>query len=139
MKWYIEKLKDIENNKPVISACGDDCAVCPRYIAKTDEELHETAAFWHKIGWRDRIVSNEEISCEGCGSRPTCSFEILPCREEKNVKSCKECREFCCEKIRLIIKDSEIKESAFKAMCKNGEEFRLLKRAFYEKRKNLGQ
>lgn len=59
MKWYCARLADLEKEKPIYSVCGDDCAVCPRYVAKTDEELHETAEFWYRVGWRDRILSNE--------------------------------------------------------------------------------
>ena len=45
MKWYINQLAALENAAPIISVCGDDCAVCPRYLAQTEEELHETAVF----------------------------------------------------------------------------------------------
>lgn len=33
------------NPEPIISVCGDDCAVCPRYLAKTDEELKRVAEY----------------------------------------------------------------------------------------------
>ena len=50
-----------------IAACGNDCSACPRYVAhpyeKTEEELQHTAELWMKIGYRDHIVTNEEISC----------------------------------------------------------------------------
>lgn len=53
----------------IISACGNDCSACPRYIAapyeKTEEELRHTAELWLKIGYRDKLVSNGEISCNG--------------------------------------------------------------------------
>ena len=51
----------------IIAACGNDCSACPRYVAhpyeKTEEELRHTAELWMKIGYRDHIVTNEEISC----------------------------------------------------------------------------
>ena len=72
MKWYRDRLKELESAEPVISVCGDDCAVCPRYLARTGEELHETAVFWYRAGWRDHVVSNDEIRCTGCGCRPIC-------------------------------------------------------------------
>ena len=54
----------------IIAACGNDCAVCPRYnvppYTKTAEELHHTAELWYKIGYRDHVVTNEEIACTGC-------------------------------------------------------------------------
>lgn len=56
MKWYMDRIPELEKAVPIISVCGDDCAVCPRYLAQTEEELHETAIFWNKAGWRDRRV-----------------------------------------------------------------------------------
>ena len=53
----------------IIASCGNDGAACPRYTVhpyeKTDEELHHTAELWMRIGYRDRVVSNEEIACFG--------------------------------------------------------------------------
>ena len=50
----------------IIAACGNDCAACPRYTAspyeKTGDELTHTAQLWMKIGYRDHVVSSEEIS-----------------------------------------------------------------------------
>ena len=45
MKWYADRLRVLDDIEPVISICGDDCAVCPRFLARTEEELHETAPF----------------------------------------------------------------------------------------------
>lgn len=53
----------------ILAACGNDCSACPRYTAhpyeKSEEELHRTADLWMKIGYRDHVVSNEEIACTG--------------------------------------------------------------------------
>ena len=44
----------------IIAACGNDCAVCPRYTAhpyeKSDEELHRTAELWMRNQMRNCIV-----------------------------------------------------------------------------------
>lgn len=138
MKWYIDKLEEIKKNEPIISVCGDDCAVCPRFLAETDEELHEVAVFWHRIGWRDRVVSNEEIKCTGCGCRPSCSFMILPCQKEKGVTDCKKCGEYRCELIEKMLVGSYEKEKMLRSVCESEEEVQMLKRAFYEKKENLG-
>ncbi len=45
MKWYKDRLESLRDAEPVYSVCGYDCAVCPRYLARTEEELHETAVF----------------------------------------------------------------------------------------------
>lgn len=137
MKWYIERLEALERAEPIYSVCGDDCAVCPRYVARTEEELHATAVFWHRAGWRDRVVSNEEIRCTGCGSRATCSFMLLPCAREHGVDACRECPRFECGKVRDTFARSEAKKRQCEQACDTPEEFRMLCRAFYEKEKNM--
>ena len=137
MKWYIERLRELRDVEPIISVCGDDCAVCPRFLAQTDEELHETAVFWHKVGWRDRVVGNDEIKCTGCGCRPECSFKLLPCTREHGVKMCRECYEFECDKIRNVLVSSDEKKKICEKFCDSDEEFQAFVRAFYEKEKNL--
>lgn len=137
MKWYLERLKEMESYSPVYSVCGDDCAVCPRFLARTDEELHETAVFWHKAGWRDHVVTNEEMRCTGCGCRKTCSFMLLPCLEAHQADCCKDCTEYSCAKISDMLKKSAEKQAQCRAACESEEEYRMLCRAFYEKERNL--
>ena len=75
----------------IIAACGNDCSACPRYVAppyeKSDEELKYTAELWLEIGYRDRLVSNEEISCIGCRPENWCRYLVVKCCEDKNVRS----------------------------------------------------
>ena len=84
----------------IIAACGNDCAACPRYVAhpyeKTSEELRHTAELWLKIGYRDRIVTKEEISCMGCKAENWCRYRVVKCCEEKDIKTCSECSEYPC-------------------------------------------
>lgn len=137
MKWYTDKFDELQKAEPIISLCGDDCAVCPRYLAKTDEQLHETAVFWEKVGWRDRVVTNDEISCTGCGSKGVCAFGLLDCARQRGVSRCSECREFVCEKIKKAMENSDAKKAACKNACESEKEFELFCRSFYEKEKNL--
>ena len=137
MKWYTDKLPELAKKTPVYSVCGDDCAVCPRYVAGTDEELHETAVFWFRAGWRDHVLSNDEIRCTGCGCRPHCSFMLLPCTKEHGVTQCRECTEFVCDKVRHAFEISEDKKRQCESACGSPEEFAMLVRAFYEKEKNM--
>ena len=137
MEWYRKRLKDLEHAKPVYSVCGDDCAVCPRYLARTEDELRETAEFWMKAGWRDRVVSNDEIRCNGCGSRGKCSFMLIPCLREHGVSACRECSEYPCDKIAEMLSCSAEKEMQCRAACENETEFDMLRRAFYHKELNL--
>lgn len=137
MKWFTDKYDSLKNAKPIISRCGDDCAVCPRYLAETDEQLHETAVFWQKAGWRETVVSNEDISCSGCGSKGVCAFGLLDCTKQHGVESCKQCAEFVCGKIKKALENSDAKKQACKNACESDKEFELFCRSFYEKEKNL--
>ena len=107
-------MKEMET---VIAACGNDCAACPRYAAhpyeKTDEELHHTAELWMKIGYRDHVVTNEEIACYGCKPENWCRYRVIK----------------CCAVTKI-----------FEPMCRKSctdEEYYQLKKAFFEKEKNL--
>lgn len=137
MKWYADKTEPLQGISPIISVCGDDCAVCPRYLAQTEEELHETAVFWYKAGWRDHVVSNEEIKCTGCGSRRECSFKLLTCTKEHGVGKCSECPDFQCEKVKSIFVSMEKSMSKCRMACDSEVEFNMLVRAFFEKEKNM--
>ena len=137
MKWYRERINELAMKTPIYSCCGDDCAVCPRYIAETEDELKQTARFWHEVGWRDHVVSNEEIRCKGCGTRKMCSFMILPCMNEHAVSKCRECSEYPCEKIEDMLRRSKKKEEQCRHCCTDEAEWQMLKRAFYEKEKNM--
>jgi hypothetical protein len=44
-----------------ITLCGDNCIECPRYNAHTEEELRKIAELWYRVGWRESVVSNEEL------------------------------------------------------------------------------
>lgn len=137
MKWYIDRLAELETAAPIYSVCGDDCAVCPRYLARTEEELRETAIFWAKAGWRDHVVSSEEIRCKGCGTRGACSFMLLPCVRAHQVDACRACAENPCGKIHDMLARSAQKKEQCRDACENDAEFRMLCRAFYEKETNL--
>ena len=137
MKWYTERLEEISHLEPIYSVCGDDCAVCPRFLARTEEELHETAAFWHDAGWRDHVVTNEEIRCAGCGSRGKCTFMMLPCLREHQAEACVDCAEYPCTKIDDMLKRSAEKQAQCRSACENDMEYAMLCRAFYDKERNL--
>lgn len=124
----------------LISACGNDCSACPRYVKepyqKTDEELNHTAELWFKIGYRDHIAGNEEISCYGCKADNWCRYKIIKCVNENHIKNCGQCRQYPCGNIKKCF---EVTKS-FEPFCKNvctAEEYKILKRAFFEKKQNL--
>ena len=126
----------------ILSACGNDCAACPRYnvspYTKTAEQLLHTAELWKKIGYRSTVVSNEEISCSGCKPSNWCRYNVIACCREKDIPSCAECHEYPCGRIQECFKVTESFEPQCRAVCTE-EEYRQLEKAFFEKEKNLAK
>ena len=124
----------------IIAACGNDCSSCPRYVAhpfeKTEEELHHTAELWMKIGYRDRVVTNREISCSGCSPENWCRYHVVMCCEEIGIKTCALCTDYPCENIKECFKVTRSFEQKCREAC-TAEEYGQLKKAFFEKERNL--
>lgn len=119
-----------------ITLCGDDCMECPRYLAKTDAEVTKTAELWHRVGWRDKIVSNDEIRCNGCSSIKQCTYQLVECTKENNVEKCNQCSKFPCSKIGDMLKRSNDYKINCKKVC-TPEEYKSLEKAFFNKEENL--
>ena len=124
----------------ILAACGNDCSVCPRYVThpyeKTEEELRRTAELWAKIGYRDHIVTNEEIACTGCRPENQCRYHVVKCCEEKGIHTCAECDAYPCETMKECFRITKSFEPMCRKVCTD-EEFDQLKRAFLEKEVNL--
>ena len=123
----------------IIAACGNDCSACPRYVKhpyeKTEAELRHTAELWMKIGYRDRVVSTEEISCTGCKPENWCRYHVAKCCDEHGIGTCGECREYPCERIQECFAVTKSFEPDCRKACTEAE-FRQLETAFFEKEKN---
>lgn len=126
----------------IIAACGNDCAVCPRYnvppYTKTAEELHRTAELWYKIGYRDHVVTNEEIACTGCKEENRCRYRLVKCVNEKHIAHCGQCENYPCDVMKACFTVTGSFISTCKKVC-TPEEFETLRKAFFEKEKNLTQ
>ena len=124
----------------IIAACGNDCAACPRYTAypyeKTDEELHHTAELWMRIGYRDHVVTNEEIACHGCKPENWCRYRVIKCCVDRGIKTCGACFEYPCDNIKECFEVTKSFESMCRQVCTDDEYMRVEK-AFFEKEKNL--
>lgn len=124
----------------IIAACGNDCAACPRYVnrpyEKTEDELRYTAELWMKIGYRDHIVTNEEISCTGCKPENRCRYRVIECCAEKAISTCASCHQYPCENMRECFEITKSFEPGCREVCTE-EEYRQLKKAFFEKERNL--
>lgn len=119
-----------------IAACGDNCSQCPRYLAKTADELQAVAELWHRVGWRERIVPWREMQCGGCSPHKRCAYQLLDCVQKKKIEKCKQCAEFSCEKIKDMLNRSKVYEERCKTVCSKDEHHRL-KVAFFQKEENL--
>lgn len=119
-----------------ITLCGDDCLQCPRYNARTPEEQSRVAELWYRVGWRDRIVSNEEIACTGCSSHKQCTYGLVACTRAHQVEKCSQCSRFPCEKIGELLSRSAAWQERCRQIC-SPEEYSALEAAFFNKESNL--
>lgn len=120
----------------IIAACGNDCSVCPRHLPKSEDELRRTAELWYKIGYRDHVVTPDEISCEGCKVTNWCRYNVIKCVTERNIKNCGQCDEYPCANIKECFEVTMSFAPACKATCSD-EEYATLEKAFFEKKQNL--
>lgn len=122
--------------KQLIAACGNDCMQCPRHLPKSPAELEHTAELWLKIGYRDRLVSSQEIACSGCKAGNWCRYEIIDCTAQRGIKNCGECSEYPCGKIKECFRATDVFTPACREAC-SAEEYTALHKAFFEKEQNL--
>ena len=124
-----------------LAPCGDDCNLCPRYLAIEDhseERLREVAAMWRMVGWGDVEKAPEGITCNGCESVEFCGLGCKKCTEEKSIDNCGECPDYPCENM-LKIFERNVKEAQ---ICKENfpeKDRDLYQRAFWDKKKRLDE
>jgi len=130
----------MKNTSKIIAACGNDCLACPRYVAppyeKTEEQLKYTAQLWMKIGYRDRIVSNDEIACTGCKVENWCRYKVVACVQEKGIENCGQCELYPCDNMKDCFEVTKSFAPSCRQVCTD-EEYERLSKAFFEKEKNL--
>ena len=124
------------NIQELITLCGDNCYECPRYNAHSEDELKKVAELWHKVGWRDTVVSNAEISCMGCSSHKKCTYNLVECTKAHDVQKCNQCGEYPCDKINAMLKLSAAYQRKCKEVCSK-QEYLTLEKAFFNKETNL--
>ena len=120
----------------LITPCGDNCSLCPKYTAKTAEELGMAAQLWYKAGWTERVLSPDEIKCAGCSSHKTCTYGLIDCMKAHSVVKCNQCGEFPCGRIEAMLQKSREYEKRCRKVCSEAE-FAILSEAFFRKESNL--
>ncbi len=126
----------------IIGFCGDNCGLCPRYIATKNgdiQSLERVRDLWMRVGWRDKDTSLQEIACHGCTSVKACRYDnVRICAKNKGITNCGECPDYPCEEIIKVFKRTD----AFKKRCKevcSPDEYKRLHKAFFLKRQNLDE
>jgi len=131
-----------DNIMAYIGYCGDECELCPRYIATKSndgEKLKEAAILWKKVGLHDQIVTPEEMICYGCASLEQCHYnDIRECARDKGISNCGKCNDYPCDKINEIFD----KTSSYARQCKetcNLKDYECLHNAFFSKKDRLDE
>lgn len=119
-----------------ITLCGDNCIECPRYNAHSETELKRVAELWYRVGWRDRVVTNEEITCSGCSSHKACTYGLVDCIRKHSVEKCNQCEAFPCDNIMDMLERSKNYKERCKEVCSE-KEYAALEKAFFDKENNL--
>jgi len=122
-----------------LACCGNVCNECPRYIAtksNDNRKLDAVAILWKNCGWRDEIVSAQEIMCYGCKSIKNCKYELRDCALNKGIENCGLCDKYPCSKINEAFERTS-KYSDFTSMVCDNITFDQLRKAFYYKKQNL--
>lgn len=123
-----------------IGFCGDNCSLCPRYLATKSEDkdkLIEVAALWIRAGWRDEVVAPDQMECYGCASIKWCRYDhIRTCAQEKGIQNCGECKEYPCDEILQVFKKTDSYAKRCKTTCSE-KDYKILNEAFFRKRDTL--
>lgn len=123
-----------------IGYCGDDCELCPRYIATKSndvEKLKEAAILWEKAGFHNSIVTPEEMICNGCASLEHCHYnDIRECARGKEISNCGKCNEYPCEKIKDVFEKTSSYAKKCKEIC-DLTNYECLHQAFFSKKFRL--
>ena len=123
-----------------IGYCGDVCSCCPRYTVTREnntKKLKEVAQMWKRVGWRDTVLSTEEIKCGGCKTVTWCRYsEIRECAINHEFNNCGECDQYPCKKLKSVFE----KTASYAEKCKaifNEKDSLVLSKAFFTKKQNL--
>jgi len=100
------------------------------------EKLKEAAALWHRAGWRDTVVSPDEMICHGCHTAPWCRYEIQSCAMEKGVDNCGQCDAYPCGRVARMFERTAAYAETCREKCSK-EEYECLRKAFFSKKENL--
>ena len=118
----------------LIGFCGDNCGLCPRYIATKrgdNQDLEKVRDLWVKVGWRDKDTSSEEVACSDCTRVKSCRYDnVRICAKDKGITNCGKCIDYPCQEIIKVFERTKSYERKCKEVCSPGEYERLHKAFF---------
>ncbi|WP_298272967.1 DUF3795 domain-containing protein [Geobacter sp.] len=124
----------------IIGVCGDNCSLCPRYLASQNgdvKELEEVKELWVRLGLRDPAFPPQDMACYGCKPENNCAYsEVRACACGKGIKNCGLCQVYPCELLHAVFEKSEKLRSHAVRFC-TPKEMDALHKAFFCKRQNL--
>jgi hypothetical protein len=124
----------------MIGVCGDDCSLCPRYMATKAEsagELEKVKELWVRLKWREPDFPAQNLSCHGCKTEARCAYsELRTCARERAVDNCGLCHGYPCELINAVFDKSEKVQARSTQVC-TPNEMSTLERAFFSKKQIL--
>jgi hypothetical protein len=123
-----------------ISVCGNDCSLCPRYVATNNrnvKRLKELARIFKRIGWRERIEKPENMVCHGCIGAKWCRYKtVRDCAQARAINNCGYCDYYPCDKIKRVFDQTKLyAEFCLENLSK--EDYLCFERAFFLKKETL--
>jgi len=109
-----------EEDKPLIGACGIDCAECRIYLAYMKGDVVEQRRIAEDLFGEGTEIPPEKITCGGCGGpldvhwSPEC--KVMLCAHGRGLLACSQCREFPCPDLEAFYSKGyeEAKENALR-------------------------
>ena len=97
-----------KDNDKMIGYCGYNCYLCAAQ-SKDINTRQKMVDAWRKFLGHENYTA-ENVACEGCKSKgdkiADKNCKARPCAREKGLKSCAQCDEFPCNKVKHLITTS---------------------------------
>jgi hypothetical protein len=123
-----------------LAYCGSRCDLCPRYQATLNgdqDQLSVLAELWYRCGWRDRVLSPDEMSCNGCSKTIWCRYGIPGCAAKKGGPNCGVCKSYpSCKRLKEMLVSNHYYDENCKLKCSE-EEYEMLRKVCFNKTENL--
>jgi hypothetical protein len=123
-----------------IGVCGNDCSVCPRYVATENrniKQLRQLAKLYKQVGWRENIERPENMVCHGCSSVKWCRYKtVRNCAKARNIENCGQCDYYPCDKSERVFDQTKLfKEFCLEHLSK--DDYISFEKAYFKKKENL--